>query len=290
MPYAVFRCCPTSIFLSQYESSTDAVLRRLDVDFRDIKAFSCCGYPLKNVSFRAYLLSSARNLALAEKNGVDLLTLCNCCYGSLKHAREILNGDRALQDEVNETLNKEGLIYTEGAGIWHVLEILYRKIGVHRIKEKIGKGYQPGLKVAVHYGCHLLRPSRTVGFDSAMHPSVFDELVEVTGAESISWSTKLDCCGSPVWGTYDALSMDLTEKKIKDAQKAGAHCLCVSCVYCQLQFGRVQEILLSKRPNARPLPSILYTQLLGLALGMDPKALGIHKNPHDMTSIMGFLT
>ena len=285
MPFAIFRCCPTNIFLSQYESSTDAVLHRLGVDFRDIKDFSCCGYPLKNIQFKAYLLCSARNLALAERHGVDLLTLCNCCYGSLKHAREMLNRDGALKEEINGSLREEGLNYTEGVRIRHVLEILHKDIGVDRIRGMVGQGFQRGLKVAVHYGCHLLRPSKTVCFDSPVNPSIFDDLVEVTGAESIAWSTKMDCCGSPVWGIYDDLSLDLAEKKLKNARDSGAECLCVSCAYCHLQFDRVQKILVSKRPDLEPLPSILYPQLLGLSLGIDPQLLGIHLNLLSMDAI-----
>ena len=82
----------TSMGLSQYETSSNAVLRELGIEFVDIDDFNCCGYPLKNLNFRAYLLSSARNLALAEKAGLDILTVCNCCYGSLKHAQHVLNG------------------------------------------------------------------------------------------------------------------------------------------------------------------------------------------------------
>jgi heterodisulfide reductase subunit B len=264
--------------LKQYETSTDAVLRKLGVGFMDIKAFNCCGYPLKNINFKGYLLSSARNLALAEKSRVDILTLCNCCYGSLKHAQTLLGERLDLRQEINARLQKEGLSLERGVKVRHFLEVLHKDIGLENIKSKMSRAFGPDLEIATHYGCHLLRPSPIVDFDSAMNPTLFDDLVEATGARSISWKAKLDCCGSPVWGIYEDLSLDLTEKKIRSARSSGASCMCVSCVYCQLQFDRVQDKFLSKRRSIEPLPSILYPQLLGLGLGITPEHLGIHLN------------
>jgi heterodisulfide reductase subunit B len=126
-------------------------------------------------------------------------------------------------------------------------------------------------------------------FDNPLSPSLFDQLVEVTGAESIPWPRKLECCGSPVWGINDDLSMDLTEKKINSAKESGADYLCIACPYCQLQFDRVQRLHISKRNGFRVLPPILYPQLLGLSMGMDPEALGIDRNELDINGIMAFL-
>ena len=109
MKFALFRCCPTSVYLKQYESSTDAVLTRLGVGVVDIPEFNCCGYPLKNYDFKAYVLSSARNLCLAEKRNLNILTLCNCCYGSLKYADHLMREDASIRDDINTTLQKEGL-------------------------------------------------------------------------------------------------------------------------------------------------------------------------------------
>jgi len=114
--------------------------------------------------------------------------------------------------------------------------------------------------------------------------------VELTGAKSIAWQTKLECCGSPLLGVDDELSLDLTQKKIKDAGKSGADYLCSACVYCQLQFDRVQKMLVSRRKEAQPLPSILYTQLLGLSLGIDKKILGIDLNELPIIQIENFLS
>jgi heterodisulfide reductase subunit B len=289
MDFAIFRCCPTSIFLKQYESSTDAVLKKLGIEFAEIKDFNCCGYPLKNIDFKTYVLSSARNLSLAEKKNLNIVTVCSCCYGSIKQAQQLLNEDDSLKEEINATLVKEGLKYRGDIEVKHFFEVLYKDIGPEHIRANIVKTFKD-LKIAAHYGCHLLRPREITQIDNSGVDSIFDQLVEITGAESIDWPTKGDCCGSPMWGIYDDLSMDLTEKKIIQAGQSGADYLCVACVYCQLQFDRVQKVLISRRAAKTQLPSILYPQLLGLGLGIESEVLGINQNKMDLNGILGFLS
>ena len=277
MKIALFRCCMTAMGLSQYESSCDAVLKELGIEAVNVKEFGCCGYPLRNSNQKAYLLSAARNLALAEEREMDLLTLCNCCYGSLKHAAHILKEDASLKDSINAILDKEGLRYEAHREPKHFLQVLHEDFGVENIRQRLKKTFQ-GLKVATHYGCHILRPSKVVQFDRVFPPTKFDVLVEATGAQSVPWRGKLECCGSPLKGVNDELSLDLTQKKIVGAKEAGADFLCVACPYCQMQFDTVQEMVIARRNSVQPVPSVLYHQLLGLCLGIDGRALGLDRN------------
>ncbi|MFH1122962.1 MAG: CoB--CoM heterodisulfide reductase iron-sulfur subunit B family protein [Pseudomonadota bacterium] len=288
MKFAVQRCCTTSVFLKQYETSTDAVLKKLGVEFVDIREFNCCGYPLKNINSKAYVLASARNLSLAAREHLDILTLCNCCYGTLKHVNHILKEEPEVRKEANRSLEKEDLRYEGGTQVKHLFEVLFNDIGVDALKERLVTKFD-GLKIATHYGCHILRPKKITQFDNPVAPTIFDKLVEITGAESIPWARKLECCGSPMWGVSDELSLDLLEKKVVNAKQSGADYLCCACAFCQLQFDRVQRILQSKRGRNGGLPSVLYTQLIGLALGIDPATLGIEKNEMDATGITKFL-
>jgi len=112
-------------------------------------------------------------------------------------------------------------------------------------------------------------------FDNAVAPVLFDQLIETTGAKSIDWSLKLECCGAPLLGVNDELSMDLTERKLADGKTSGADYLCVGCPWCQVQFDSVQEMMTSVRGTNHHLPSILYPQLLGLAMGINGETLGI---------------
>jgi heterodisulfide reductase subunit B len=282
--FALFIGCQIPARLNQYESSARAVLNRLEVGLIDIKEFNCCGYPLRNIEFKVFLLSSARNLALAEKRNLNILTLCKCCYGTLKKADYLLKEHPSLQKEVNKTLEKEGLKYEGKLEVKHFLSILYKDIGIDQIKEKMVKNYR-GLRIATHYGCHALRPSQVVGFDDPVTPRLFDQLVEATGAESIDWPMKLECCGAPLWGINDGLSMDLTLKKLMSGKESGAEYVCTACPYCHIQFDTVQKMMLSQRNVNHPLPSILFPQLLGLSMGIDSKILGLEMNEIPITGI-----
>ena len=284
----MMRCCTTPIVLQEYEWSTNAVMEKLGIELVDVPELGCCGYPLRNISFRAHILASARNLALTEKENLDLLTVCNCCYGTLKYVDQLMGDDAAIRKEVNTTLEKEGLRYEGDIKPKHILQVLYDDVGIETIRDMIVKPFD-GLRIATHYGCRILRPSKVAQFDKPHFPTKFDELVEVTGAQSIEWPKKLECCGSPLWGINNELSLDLTETKLKGAKESGADYLCVACSYCQIQFDRVQRILLTQRGPGLKLPSVLYPQLLGLSLGIDGETLGLQMNKVSITDIEFFL-
>jgi len=289
MKYALFLGCQIPARLQSYEVSARKVLSEaLDIDLMDIKEFNCCGYPIKNFDYKAFILASARNLALAEKKNLNILTLCQCCYGSLKKAEHLIKEDRAIKEWVNQILDKEGLAYNGKIKARHFLSVLHHDVGLDAIAKKISRPFK-GLKIATHYGCHALRPSEVVEFDDPVNPSIFDELVEATGAKSVSWPMQLECCGAPVSGVNDELAMDLTEKKIKNAKQADADYLCTACPYCQMQFDTVQNNIHTLRGGNQPLPSIIYPQLLGLSMGMDAAALKIGENRIPITQITQFL-
>ena len=277
MKFALFLGCQIPVRLKQYETSSKAILERLGVGLVDIGEFNCCGYPLRNIEFKAFLLASARNLSLAEKKKLDVMTLCQCCYGTLKKANFLLRENASLRKEVNAVLEREGLPYEGEVEVKHLISVLHREVGVEAIKKKIAKTFK-GLKIAAHYGCHALRPSQVVRFDDPVTPSIFDQLVETTGAESIAWPMKLECCGAPLWGIHDELSTEITLKKLKNGRESGADYLCTACTYCQIQFDTVQQMILSQRGLNHPLPSILYPQLLGLSMGINSETLGLKMN------------
>jgi heterodisulfide reductase subunit B len=271
MSLALMRCCATAPVLEEYEAATDAVLSRLGVAVIELD-FNCCGYPLRNSSLEAWVRSSARNLALAEQAKVDLVTVCACCYGSLKQAGRLLETDSTLRTDANEAIRGEQLAWSGKAKVRHLLEVLRDDVGLDHIALQRTRSFE-GLKVACHYGCHLLRPSKVLGFDDPISPSILDRVVEATGAESVPWGAKLDCCGSPVSGVNDELSAALTRTKLTSAKEAGADVLCVVCPYCFIQIGRVQQSLAAA--GEATVPVILVHQLVGLSLGIAPEPLGM---------------
>jgi heterodisulfide reductase subunit B2 len=271
MSLSLMRCCATSPVLQEYEAATDSVLSRLGIGVIELD-FNCCGYPLRNSSFEAWIRSSARNLALAERAHLDLMTVCACCYGSLKQAGRLLEADASLRGAANAALEGEQLACAGTARVRHLLEVLRDDVGLERLARERTRSLE-GIKVACHYGCHLLRPSAVLELDDAAAPSILERLVEATGAESVPWGLRLDCCGSPVAGVNDELSSTLTRAKLRSAREAGADVLCVVCPYCFIQLERVQRALAAAGEGAPPV--ILVHQLLGLALGLAPEALGM---------------
>ena len=288
MKFALFLGCNIPARVQQYELSARAVSDKLGIEVVDNSEFKCCGNPIRNTDNGTFVLMAARNLALAEKQGLDMMVLCKCCFGSLKKAAHLMKQNPSMQEEVNALLSKEDLEYTGKSGVKHFLSILYHDIGINALKETITRPFK-GIKIATHYGCHALRPSEVTGFDDPVAPVLFDELVTATGAKSIEWPLKLECCGAPLLGVNDSLSMDLTEKKLNDGKRSGADYLCVACPYCQMQFDRVQQMMTSSRNTDYSLFSVLFPQLLGLAMGIGGEALGIHGHVLDISSIESFL-
>jgi heterodisulfide reductase subunit B len=288
MKYVLFHGCNIPARLEQYADATVAVCARLGIELVEMTAFNCCGYPARNTNHRAYILSAARNLAVAERSELDMLVMCKCCYGSLKNACHFLNQDPGLKTDINRILAKENLEYKNTIQVKHLLSVLYHDVGLQRLKENILKSYS-GLQIAVSYGCHALRPSTVTEFDDPVSPKIFDELVEATGAFSVEWSRKLDCCGAPLTGINDQLAMDMARKKIDSAREAGAQSICTACPYTHLQFDGVQMRMSAQWNKGKPLAPILYPQLLGLCMGIDEKTLGISKNELDLSAITSFL-
>ena len=289
-PYAFFIGCNIPARLGQYEASARAVLKLLGVKLVDFRMFNCCGYPMRNSDEASFLLSSAKNLAVAEKAGLDILALCKCCFGTLKTAQYQLNEDDTLKTDINRQLSRHQLQYTGKTRVKHFLSVLYHDVGIEDLKNRVRQSYKD-LKVAVHYGCHALRPSIVTEFDDPANPSLFDELVALTGAESIDWEKRLECCGAPLTGINDELSMDLTRKKLESGKEAGADYLCAACPWCQIQFDTVQENMVSDNSDSgeKALPSILYPQLLGLCMGINSKKLGIDLNRLNISGISKYL-
>jgi len=289
MKFALFHGCNIPARVEQYAEATGAVCDRLGIELVEIAAFNCCGYPARNTDYRAYVLSAAKNLALAEREGLDMLVMCKCCYGSLKKAAYFLNRDADLSADINRLLAKEDLAYKNKCRVKHLLSVLYHDVGLERLKETFSKTYS-GLQIAVSYGCHALRPSSVTEFDDPVSPKIFDELVEATGAFSVEWTRKLDCCGAPLTGINDRLATDMAQKKIDSAKEAGARYICTACPYTHLQFDGIQLRMAAQSDNGEPLAPILYPQLLGLCMGIGEKTLGLSKNQIDLSEITSYLT
>jgi len=275
--FAFFLGCNIPIRIPQYATALTAVCQKFAIELVDVPEFNCCGYPARNVDEKAYLLPSVRNLAIAEKHGLEILAICNCCFASLRKAARVMAGSPGLRAEFNTLLAKENLHYSGEAKVHHFLAVLHQEVGIATIKAQLTKVYSD-LNIALLYGCHLLRPRQITGFDDSFVPKIGEDLLEVTGAASLDWRGKMECCGAALAGINDTLSQKLLTEKISGAQAAGADFITPVCAYCHLQFDTAQQHLAAEDPQRKLLPVLLYPQLLGLCLGIDHHLLGIEQN------------
>jgi len=268
LKYALFLGCKIPAGVPAYASSMRAVLQRLGVELVELE-FTCCGYPARRYSRDAFVCSAVRNLALAERAGLNLLTPCECCYGTLRQASRFMREDARLAALVSENLAEEGLAWSGRGKIEHLLHLLVEGIGMDALSAAI-RAPRSDMRVAVHYGCHALRPSDVTQFDHPLAPTLFETLIGVTGARSVEWERRLDCCGDPLHTVNAPLSELMRGAKIASAMESGAEILCTACPHCQL---RLQEPPDSNSES--PLQVLLFTQLLGLAMGLKPQVLGL---------------
>ena len=270
MTYALFPGCKSGFYLPRYKTSSQAVLSALDLELTEL-AFNCCGYPMRDKSLRSYLLLAVRNLAMAEEQGLPILTLCKCCFGALKHADHYFKQDPVMKEMITGLLEEEGLHYRGTTEIRHILTVLDRERDTLR---KLIKKPLTRLKIAPHYGCHALRPSNITGFDTPHSPKIFERIIRLTGATPLEWSRRLECCGDPLHEKNSTMSRTILQRKMDSARQAGADMICSACNYCQLQFDH-PPLPMTREPLENPIPSILVSELLGLAMGLPEKELGI---------------
>jgi heterodisulfide reductase subunit B len=272
--YLFFPGCKINRSLPQYGQSTRTVLAALGLEVAEFE-LTCCGYPVRSENFLASMAAAARNLAIAADKGLAILTPCKCCFGNLKYANHWLRESKDLRQQVNTLLAAEGLKWQEDIPVGHLLTVLDQEIGDTVLQSHITQPLS-GVKVAAHYGCHALRPGNITGFDNPLTPTIFERLIEITGATTVDWPLRLDCCGRPLWDKNNRFSLALMNNKLADARQAGAQIMATACTYCQMQFDGVQAKHGSR--DEPPLPAVLYSQLLGAAMGLDYSLLGLSEN------------
>lgn len=279
--YALFIGCTISVRGLNYELSARKVAEILGIEFVDIQEFSCCGFPLSSIHHESAVVIAARNIALAEAKGLDIITLCSACTGYLTEVKNLLANDsnsKILKD-VNTKLKDLGYNYKNGVKIKHFARVLYEDIGVDEIKKFI-KNPLKGIKVAPHYGCHYLKPSEIFdGFDSPIHPQSLDKLIEVTGATPVQYRDKMQCCGGGILAVNEETSVKMVREKLDHIKNANADAMTLICPFCSIMYDEFQPTVESTYETEYNIPVLYYPQLLGLAFGLDPKKdLAVKKN------------
>lgn len=275
--FAFFLGCIAPLRYPGIEKSTRVVAKELGIELVDLKDANCCPAPgvIRAFDKKTWIAAAARNLALAEKQGLDIVTVCNGCYGSLFDAAHELKEDKKLLEDVNKILAKIGLKYSGKTKVRHFAEVLYNEVGVEAIKAKVKK--QLTYEVAVFYGCHFLKPSKIKNLDDPENPHILDDLVEATGAKSMPRMNKIMCCGAGggLRAGFPDNAMKLTKMNLDSMKQSGAKYIVDVCPFCHLQFD------IGEKKLGYDLPVLHLSQLFGIAMGMSEKDLGlnVHQTP-----------
>ena len=274
--YAYFWGCQIPSRLPFVEKATRLVLGALDVAVEDLPGFTCCPEKamIGNHSEWEWLVTAARNLAVAEQAGSTLIVPCNGCYSTLKSAHHELTADRARREEVNAVLAGVGLAFTGAAQVKHLVEFLHDDLTPERIRKKVVRSMR-GLRIAAHPGCHMLRPSWAIRFDDALNPVKLDALIQALGALAVDYPAKMLCCGSNMaYAGEQEDSFAVMRRKIVELQGLATDALTLTCPACFMQFDQRQALLV-RRGERLGLPVFTYAQLLGLALGFSGTEMGL---------------
>ena len=274
LTYAYYPGCSGTGTSIEYDMSTRAICAELGITLTDIPDWSCCGStPAHTVDHTLSSALSARNLALVEKMNLDTaITPCPSCLTNLKTATHRMEKD-VFRDKVNNLLDTP---YQGGVATKSVLQILVEDMGVEALKDKTVKPLK-GLKVAAYYGCIMNRPPEVMNFDDPEHPMAMDNILTALGATVLPFPLKVECCGASFGIPRKDIVMSLSGKLLDAAKDIGADALATACPLCQMNLDLRQDQINSAGGTNYDIPVFYYTQLIGLALGLSEKKLGIDK-------------
>jgi len=272
--YAFFLGCIMPLRYPGIESASREVFKSLGVELVDMQGASCCPAPgvMRSFDQTYWMAVAARNLAIAEKMGVDgVMTICNGCFDTLFEVAHKLNHDPEARKKINRILKEaSGMEYNGTVTVRHFVELLYRDVGLEAIKAKVQGG--KNLKAAVHYGCHFLKPSNIKKIDDSERPHVFDDIVEAAGMTSVPYKDKGMCCGAGggVRARTPDVALKMTKENLANMTAAGVDVIVDCCPFCHLQYDSGQAQLKEYK-----IPVLHLSQLLGLAFGLEKDKLGL---------------
>jgi len=284
--YLFYPGCALEASSTHYAKSARSVCQRLGIGLVDLDDWSCCGATAyvgtdedKSVAY------STRNLALAERTGAtQLVTACSGCYVQLRKANRCFNGGPQVRDRVSRALAAAGLSYGGTVRVRHLADVLLNDVGPDAIARSVEVSLR-GLRVAPYHGCQISRP-----FDDIAHaeqPTILNELLAPTEAELVPFPLTARCCGGMLMTTRVDVALPMAGRLLASARSAGADCVAVACPLCSVNLEAYQDRILREDGRGEPMPVVLFTQLLGLAVGAPMESLGLDQCLVDVHPMLG---
>lgn len=269
--YSLFPGCIAKNMYPSIEKSTKIIFEKMGIDLLN-HTYSCCPAPgvFRGYDRMTHMTLGVRNIVMASQDNVDVMTICNGCYGSLWEANEMFRESEANQKFVNDHLAKIGLSYDGNTEVLHFADVLHR----HIEDILVAKEQDLGLRIAVHYGCHYLRPSQKHPDINPEAPHIVEDIIEALGCESVDFKNKLSCCGAGggVWSGAEDTGLKILDEKLSNVKEADVDCIVNICPFCHMHLDQSQGKLKTKWK----IPILHLSELTGLAFGIRPKHLAMH--------------
>ncbi|HOW68047.1 MAG TPA: CoB--CoM heterodisulfide reductase iron-sulfur subunit B family protein [Candidatus Paceibacterota bacterium] len=283
MKYSYFPGCSLKGTGRAYEESLLPVFRAMDIELEELEDWNCCGATAYMAvdEVKACVMAS-RNLAIAEKAGhKELVAPCNACYLVLNKTKHYLHESPSVKRVIDAALKQGNLTYTGNVPVRHPLDVLVNSVGLDEVKKRVKQPLK-GLKVAPYYGCQIVRPYST--FDDQYNPTTMDRLLEALGATVVTYPLKTRCCGGSLTGTLPEPGLLCSYILLKEAIKRGADVVATICPLCQFNLDGYHDKIEAKWESVR-IPTVYFSQLMGLAFGLPAQELGLHRGFVPMKSL-----
>ncbi len=277
MKIAYYPGCVAQESGRELDMATRWVCRQLGIELVEFPSFSCCGSGfMDEANMTLNVALNARNLAIAEKAGLDLLTICSTCQGMLNLANVKMR-EPAIRARIDPVLAKLQISYGGNVRVKHLLEVLVHDIGIPAIREKVRRPLS-GMNVGAFYGCHLLRPTLELGSESAEEPHSFEDLLSAIGATPVLYRGRVMCCGFPILFVKPETANRIAAHQIVDAREHGAHAMATPCPLCHISLDSFQNKAAASVGQKFEMPIFHLPQLVALALGASPEELGLSRH------------
>lgn len=286
MKYSYYPGCSLHTTAKEFDISTKVVMQELGIELEELQDWSCCGGSVAaGVSHDVGMAMAARNVALAQKQNLDLLASCSGCYNKSARAAKALENETEKQ-KITAILSDMGIsISDSNIRVRNVVDVLANDLDLtSHITRPLN-----GLKVACYYGCLLTRPADITGWDSPVFPMSMDRLAQACGAEVVDFRSKTKCCGGPILVSKQEVAFELTKQLLDEAQSLGADCIVLACPLCATNLELRQPEIEKKYSVSYQLPILYITELIGLALGLKPGKLGLNKHIVSTQSVLAKL-